>query len=158
MGRPNKSKILRRNNLTRTATHRCHRATIDCTPEEVTGSGNIAKYIEEACIWADGDDDELAENAQQEVWSISSDSSSVAVLDSEEEDNTHQSNLHHFSTILSKGLASWYQSVTDARASNKQPHQYRGDSHTSWWRASKVAQNNGQTIRSFFNPVVSMQI
>ena len=88
MGRPNKSKISRRNNLTRTATHRCHRATIDRTPEEVTGSGNIAKYIEEACVWADGDDDELAENAQQEVWSISSDSSSIAVLDSEEEDNT----------------------------------------------------------------------
>src|SRR6267154_3716536 len=160
MGHPKNSTISRRKDLTRTATHKCHRATIDHTPEELEakGSGNIAEYIEEECIWVDDDDDELAENAQQDVRSISSNSSSIAVLDSEEENSTHQSDSLHFSMILSKGIASWYQSVANARASNKRPHQYRGDSRTSRWRASKVAQNNGQTIRNFFNPVVSMQI
>jgi len=158
MGHPKNSTISRRKNLTRTATHKCHRATIDHTPEEAKGSGNIAEYIEEECIWVDDDDDELAENAQQDVRSISSNSASIAVLDSEEENSTHQSDSLHFSMILSKGIASWYQSVANARASNKRPHQYRGDSRTSRWRASKVAQNNGQTIRNFFNPVVSMQI
>src|SRR6266853_2179586 len=157
MGCPKNSTISRRKNLTRMVTHKCHRATINHTPEEAKGSRNIAEYIKEECIWVD-DDDELAENAQQDVQSISSNSSSIAVLDSEEENSTHQSDSLHFSMILSKGIASWYQSVANARASSKQPHQYRGDSRTSRWRASKVAQNNGQTIRNFFNPVVSTQI
>ena len=133
MGRPKNSTISRRKNISRTATHKCHRATNDCAPEEVKGSRNIEEYIEEyieeACVWiGDDDDDELAENAQQNV---SSNSSSIAVLDSEEENDIHPSDSLHFSMIISKGIASWYQSVADARASNKRPHQYRGDSRTS---------------------------
>jgi len=109
-------------------THIYHRATNDHTPEEVKGSTNTSEYIKEACIWINNDDDELPENAQQDV---SSDSSSIAVLDSEEETDIHPSDSLHFSMVLSEGLASWYQSVANARASNKQPHQYRGDLHTS---------------------------
>jgi len=123
----------------------------------VKGNGKISEYIEEESIWTG--DDESVEDAQQDVWSISSDSLLIAVLDHEEENDIHLSDeLLHFSMILSKGAASWYQSVTDARASNKWPHQYRGDLRTSQWRALKVAKMNGQTIRHFFNPVVSMEI
>ena len=150
MGRPKKSTISRRKNLSRTATHKRHRATNDWALEQANGSGNIEHYIEEAIIWiSDDDDDRLSENAQQNV---SSSSSSIAILDGEEED---PSDALHFNNMLSKGIASWYRSVADARASNKQPRQYRGDLRTSRWRASKAAQENGQTIRDFFKPVVS---
>ena len=88
------------------------------------GNGKISEYIEEESIWTG--DDESVEDAQQDVWSISSDSLLIAVLDHEEENDIHLSDeLLHFSMILSKGAASWYQSVADARASNKWPHQYR---------------------------------
>jgi len=128
MGHPKNSTISQRKNLSRTVTHKCHRATNNHTPEEVKGSTNTSEYIKEACIWIDDDDDELPENAQQDV---SSHSSSIAVLDSKEETNIHPSNLLHFSMVLSEGLASWYQSVTNARASNRWPHQYRGKLCTS---------------------------
>ncbi len=157
MGRPKNSTISRRSNISRTVTHKCHEIPDDRTPEEVKGNGKISEYIEEESIWTG--DDESVEDAQQDVWSISSDSLLIAVLDHEEENDIHLSDeLLHFSMILSKGAASWYQSVTDARASNKWPHQYRGDLRTSQWRALKVAKMNGQTIRHFFNPVVSMEI
>src|SRR5258706_2220660 len=153
MGHPKNSTISRRNNITRMATHKCHGATDNRTPEEAKGNRNISESIEGECVWTD--DDESVENAQQDVWSISSNSSLIAVHDCKEENDIHPSDSHHFSMILSKGIASWYQLVTDARASNKQPHQYRGDLRTSQWRALKVAKQNGQTIRHFFNPVVS---
>jgi hypothetical protein len=156
MGRPKNSTISRRSNISRTATHKCDGAPDDRTPEEVKGNGNISEYIEEECIWLMMMMSQ-SENAQQDAWSISSNSSLIAVLDCEEENDIHPSDSLHFSMILSKGIASWYQSVADARASNKRPHQYRGDSRTSQWRALKVAKTNGQTIRHFFNPVVSMQ-
>jgi len=155
MGRPKNSTISRRNNISRTGTHKCHGAPDDRAPEEVKGNDNISEYIEGERVWTD--DDESVKNAQQDVWSISSNSSSIAVLDHEEENDTHQSISLHFYMRLSKGIASWYRSVADARASNKRPHQYRGDLRTSQWRASKAAKRNGQTIRQFFNPVVSMQ-
>ena len=155
MGHPKNSTVSRRNNISRTATHKCEGAPDDRTPEEAKGNGNISESIEGAPVWTD--DDESVENTQQDAWSISSNSSSIAVLDREEENDIHPSDSRHFSMVLSKGIASWYQSVTDARASNKRPHQYRGDSRTSQWRALKVAKTNGQTIRHFFNPVVSMQ-
>ena len=159
MGHPKNSTISRRKNLSRTATHRCNSATNDRAPEEVEGSRNISEseYLEEECAWTDEDDDELAENAQQDVWSISSNSLSIPVLDGKEGNDTHPSDSLQFSMIPSQGIASWYRSVADARASSKRLHQYTGDSRTSRWRAKKVAQENGQTIRNFFNPVVSMQ-
>jgi len=40
-------------------------------------NGNVSEYIEGECVWTD--DDESVENAQQDVWSISSNSSSIAV-------------------------------------------------------------------------------
>jgi hypothetical protein len=155
MGRPKKSTISRRNNISKTPTHKCDGDPDDRTPEEVKGNENTSKYIEEECIW--NDDDESVESAQQDAWSISSNSSLIAVLDREEENDIDPSDSLQFSMALSKGIANWYQSVADARASNKRPHQYRGDLCTSRWRALKVAKTNGQTIRHFFNPVVSMQ-
>ena len=154
MGRPKNSTVSRRKNISRTVTHKCRRATNDCAPEEAKGSRNINKCSEEACIWIDDDDDdnELAEDAQQNV---SSNSSSIIIIDGEEESDIHPSDSLHYNMILSEGIASWYQSVVDARASNKRPRQYRGDSRTSRWRASKAAKKNGQTIRNFFDPVVS---
>lgn len=126
------------------------------SPEEAEKSVEILENVEEDSVWVE-DEDALIENAQQEVSSISSNSSSIAVLAGEEEDDIHPSDLLHFNMILSKGIASCYQSVTEARASNKQPHKYIGDSCTSQWRVLKVAKRNGQTISNFFNPVVSMQ-
>src|SRR5258706_1925013 len=145
MGHPKNSTISRRNNITRMATHKCHGAPDNQTPEEVKGNRNISESIEGECVWTD--DDESVENAQQDVWSISSNSSLIAVHDCKEENDIHPSDSRHFSMILSKGIASWYQSVTDARASNKRPHQYRGDSRTSQWRALKVAKQNGHIGR-----------
>lgn len=89
--------------------HQGHRATTNCTPEEVKGCRNIKESIEEECGWIA--DDELAEHAQQDV---SSSSLLIAVLDSEEENDIHPSDLLHFSMILSKGISSWYQSTTNA--------------------------------------------
>ena len=129
MGRPKKSTITQRKNLSRTVTHKCHRAPTDCAREEANGSRNIQEYIEEASGWiGDDEEDELAENAQQNV---SSSESSITILDSEEENDIDPSDSLHFNMILSTGIASWYQSVADARTSNKRPHQYRGDSRTS---------------------------
>ena len=155
MGRTKKSTISRRNNIARTATHKCCGAPDNWTPEQAKVNRNTSEYFEGECVWTD--DDNSVENAQQDVWSISSNSLSIAVHDCEEENDICPSDSHHFSMILSQGIASWYQSVTDAQASNKRPHQYRGDLRTSQWRALKVAKRNGQTIRHFFNPVVSIQ-
>ena len=129
MGHPNKSTISRRNNISKTPTHKCDGAPDDRTPEEVKGNGNISKYIEGECVWTD--DDESVKNAQQDIWSISSSSSSIAVLDRKEENDINPLNSLQFSMALSKGTASWYQSITDARRSNERPHQYKGDSCTS---------------------------
>jgi len=52
---------------------------------------------------------------------MSSDSSSIALLDGEEEDDTHTSNQLYFNMILSKGIADWYESVAEKMASNKWP-------------------------------------
>jgi len=52
---------------------------------------------------------------------MSSDSSSIILLDGEEEDNTYTSNQLYFNMILSKGIADWYESVTEKTASNKRP-------------------------------------
>ena len=127
MGCPKNSTVSQRKNILRMATHKCCRATNDCAPEEAKGSGNIDTCSEEACIWIgdDDDDNELAEDAQQNV---SSNSLSIIIIDGEEESDIHPSDSLHYNMILSEGIASWYQSVADARASNKQPRQYRGDS------------------------------
>lgn len=154
MGRPKNSTVSRRKNLSRTVTHKCHRAINNCAYEEAKVSTNSSEYIKEACIWIDDDDGQLPENTQQDV---KSNSSSIAVLDGKEETDIHPSDSLHFSTALSEGLAIWYQSVANVRASSKRPHQYRGDSRTSRWRASKLAHKNGQTIRNYFNPAVSTQ-
>ena len=86
-----------------------------------------------------------------------SDSSSVALLDGEEEDDTHTSNQLYFNMVLSKGIADWYESVTEQMASNKWPRHYSGKSHTSKWRASQDTKRNGQTILDLFKPAVSTQ-
>ena len=87
MGHPKNSTISQRKNISRTVTQKCHSPTNDCTPEEEKGSRNIEEHIGEG-VWIDDDDDDdddLDENAQQDV---SSHSSSMAVLDSEEENDT----------------------------------------------------------------------
>jgi len=116
MGRPTKSTISRKNNISKMLTHKCDEAPDNRTPEEVKGNRNISKYIEGEFVWTD--DDELVENAQPDVWSISSNSSSIAVLDCEEENDIDPPDSLQFSMALSKGIASWYQFVADARASN----------------------------------------
>jgi len=96
MGHPKNSTVSRRNNISRTATHKCEGAPDDRTPEEAKGNGNISESIEGAPVWTD--DDESVENTQQDAWSISSNSSSIAVLDREEENDIHPSDSRHFST------------------------------------------------------------
>ena len=76
-------------------------------------------------------DDELVENAKQDAWSISS-SLSIAVLDGKKDNDIHPSKSLYFSMILSKGMASWYQSIAGARASC-----------TSQWRASIAPEDSG---------------
>jgi len=51
MGCPKNSTVSRRNNISRTATHKCDGAPDDCTPEEVKGNGNISESIEGAPVW-----------------------------------------------------------------------------------------------------------
>ena len=84
MARPKNSTISRRKNLSRMVTHKRHRATDNRAPEEAKRSGNVDEYTEEGCIWVDGDGDELPDDAQHDVWSISSSSSSITILGMQE--------------------------------------------------------------------------
>jgi hypothetical protein len=107
MGRPKNATISRRNNISRTSTHKHHGAVDNCAPEEAKESEKVSKKVEEDVTWVD-DDDELINDAQQEVRSISSHSSSIAVLDGMEENDIYPSDSLHFNMMLSTGIASWY--------------------------------------------------
>ena len=62
MGRPKKSTISRRSNLSRTATHKCREIPDDRTPEEVKGNRKIPENIKEDYVWTS--DGESVKDAQ----------------------------------------------------------------------------------------------
>jgi len=136
--------------------HKRHKTAPDQAPEEAMKSKKSLEIVEKEGVWIKGND-EWIEDTQGEAWGMSSDSSSIVLLDGEEEDGTHTSNQHYFNMILSKGIADWYESVAEKTASNKRPRHYSGNSRTSKWRASQDAKRNGQTIMDLFKPAVSTQ-
>jgi hypothetical protein len=127
------------------------------TPVEAKKTWDLSENVEKEGVWI-GNNDKSIENTQEEAWSISSNLSSMILLDGNEEDNSHQSDRLHLNMIHSKEVANWYKSTTEKIASSKRPHQYSGNLHTSKWRALKDAKKNGKTILNFINPTVSTQM
>ena len=84
------------------ATTSKHHRAVKNSPDEVKKSREILENVEGVGV---GDNEKLIEHAQQEVLSISSDLSSIAVLDDDEA--MHPSDSLHFNIILSKGIANW---------------------------------------------------
>jgi len=123
-------------------THKRHKTAPNQAPEEVMKSKKPLEIVEKVGVWIERDD-EWIEDTQGEAWGMSSDSSSIILLDGKEEDGTHTSNQLYFNMILSKGIADWYESVAEKTASNKWPRYYSGNSHMSKWRASQDAKRNG---------------
>jgi len=119
-------------------THKHHKTAPDQAPEEAKKSKKPLKIVEKEGVWIEGDD-EWIEDTQGEAWGMSSDSSSITLLDGEEEDDTYTSNQLYFNMVPSKGIADWYESVAEKMASNKRPRHYSGNSRTSKWRASQDA-------------------
>jgi len=136
-------------------THKRHKTAPDQAPEEAIKSKKPLEIVKKEGVWIEGGD-EWIEDTQGEAWGMSSNSSSIVLLDGEE-DGTHTPNQLYFNMILSKGIADWYESVAEKTASNKRPRHYSGNSCTSKWRASQDAKRNGQTILDLFKPTVSTQ-
>jgi hypothetical protein len=159
MGRPKNSTKYRRINLSKTPTHKRHRAARaakDRAPGGAKKSTNLLQNNEKEEVWIEYDD-ELLESAQEEAWSSSSESSSIVLLDDKEEDDSRSSDRLYFDMIHLKEVADWYKSVAEETASRKRPHHYLGNSRMTKWRASQNAKKNGQTILNFFKPTVSTQ-
>jgi len=95
-------------------THKRHKTAPDRAPEEAMKSKKPLEIVEKEGVWIEGDDAWI-EDTQGEAWGMSSDSSSIVLLDGEEEDGTHTFNQLYFNMILSKGIADWYESVAEKR-------------------------------------------
>jgi len=116
-------------------THKHHKTAPDQAPEEAKKSKKPLEIVEKEGVWIEGDD-EWIEDTQREAWGMSSNSSSITLLDGKEEDDTYTSNQLYFNMVPSKGIANWYESVAEKMALNKRPRHYSGNSRTSKWRAS----------------------
>jgi len=154
MGRPKNSTRARRNNISKTPSHKHHREAADRALTEARNSENASETINEDKPWI-SNQEEWDENGIDEVSSMSSNSSSIVCLDRGDEEDIRPQRSAHFNMVLFTGLENWEKSVAEKTALTKRPRHYSRRSNSTCYRARVAAIKNGNTIDSIFKPVVS---
>ena len=157
MGRHKNSTKARIINLSKTPSHKCHRAAKDRAHREAKNDKKVLEALEKDVCDVD-DQGGRNEGDKEEVWCTSSDSSSIVCPDQGDEEEIRPSQSSHFNMVLFKGVENWQKLVDEKLASTKRPRHYLRTSSTTAWRAKKDAEKNGQTMENFYRPIVGPRI